>query len=176
MKTERIKKETMFDIEKTFSRKREQRRVAEFLLKNALRVSEDGGLFLRKIEIPYTSVAKVLNVDRRVVKATINSILNEPRLKKIYTKLDSALLLRDVAPEIGYGAIEIIPTDAASKGIIAGVTKIIDDAEISIRQIISEDPMFENAETTIITEKPIPREKIDEILQISGVKKVTVLS
>lgn len=166
----------MLDIERVFSRRREQKRVAEFLLKNAVRVSGDGRLFSKEVEVPYSSVARALEVDRRVVKSTIDSILGEPRLKKIFTKLDSALLLRDVAPELGYGAIEIIPTDAASKGIIAGITRIIVDSGVSIRQIIAEDPMFENAETTIITEKPLPKKLIDQMLKIPGVKKITVLS
>ncbi|RLI92127.1 MAG: hypothetical protein DRO89_02660 [Candidatus Altiarchaeales archaeon] len=166
----------MLNIEKILSRKREQKRVAEFLLRNAIRVSGDGRLFSRNIEIPYTSIARVLDIDRRVIRATIDSILREPRLRRVFTKLDSTLLLRDVAPELGYGAIEIIPTDAASKGIIAGVARIIADSGISIRQIIAEDPMFKNAETTIITEKPLPRELIDEMLRVPGVRKVTVLS
>jgi len=166
----------MLNIEKILSRKREQKRVAEFLLRNAIRVSGDGRLFSRNIEIPYTSIARVLDIDRRVIRATVDSILREPRLRRVFTKLDSTLLLRDVAPELGYGAIEIIPTDAASKGIIAGVARIIADSGISIRQIIAEDPMFENAETTIITEKPLPRELIDEMLRVPGVRKVTVLS
>ena len=166
----------MLNIEKILSRKREQKRVAEFLLRNAIRVSGDGRLFSRDIEIPYTSIARVLDIDRRVIRATVDSILREPRLRRVFTKLDSTLLLRDVAPELGYGAIEIIPTDAASKGIIAGVARIIADSGISIRQIIAEDPMFENAETTIITEKPLPRELIDEMLRVPGVRKVTVLS
>ena len=166
----------MLNIEKILSRKREQKRVAEFLLRNAIRVSGDGRLFSRDIEIPYTSIARVLDVDRRVIRATVDSILREPRLRRVFTKLDSTLLLRDVAPELGYGAIEIIPTDAASKGIIAGVARIIADSGISIRQIIAEDPMFENAETTIITEKPLPRELIDEMLRVPGVRKVTVLT
>jgi predicted regulator of amino acid metabolism with ACT domain len=166
----------MLNIEKILSRKREQKRVAESLLKKAIRISDDGKLFSGNLEIPYTSVAKVLEVDRRVVRETVNSILKEPKLRKIFTKLDSTLLLRDVAPELGFGAIEIIPTDASSKGIVAGVAKIITDSGISIRQIIAEDPMFENAETTVITEKPLPRELIDQLLKVSGVKKVIVLS
>jgi hypothetical protein len=81
-----------------------------------------------------------------------------------------------VAPELGFGAIEIIPTDAARKGIISGVAKVIVDSGISIRQIISEDPMFPGAETTIITEKPLPKQLIDRMLKIPGVRKIIVLS
>lgn len=133
-------------------------------------------MYLKDIEIPYTSISRVLKIDRRVVKATVNSILRNSELKRIFTKLDSTPLLRDVAPELGFGAIEIIPTNASEKGIIAGVTKIISDAGISVRQIIAEDPMFENAETTIITERPIPRKLINKMLNVKGVKKVIVLS
>jgi uncharacterized protein len=166
----------MLTLDKVFSRKGAQKKVAEFLLKNAVRISADGRLFAKEMEIPHTAVAKVLDVDRRVIKATVDSILAEPKLKKIYSKLDYALLLRDVAPDLGFGAIEIIPTDAAEKGIIAGVTKVIVDSKISIRQIISDDPMIPGAETTVITEKPLPRTLIDKMLKIRGVKKVIVIS
>jgi hypothetical protein len=166
----------MLTLDKVFSRRRGQKRVAEFLLKNAVRVSGEGKLYAKEMEIPHTAVAKVLDVDRRVIKATVDAILAEPKLAKIYGKLDYTLLLRDVAPDLGFGAIEIIPTDAAEKGILAGVTKTIVDAGISIRQIISDDPMFPGAETTVITEKPLPRTLIDKMLKIRGVKKVIVIS
>jgi predicted regulator of amino acid metabolism with ACT domain len=166
----------MLTLDKVFSRKGGQKKVAEFLLKNAIRVSAGGKLYAKEMEIQHTSVAEVLDVDRRVIKATIGSILAEPKLKKIYGKLDYALLLRDVAPDLGFGAIEIIPTDAAEKGIIAGVTKVIVDSGISIRQVMSDDPMFPGAETTVITEKPLPRTLIDKMLKIRGVKKVIVIS
>lgn len=166
----------MMNIEAFFGRRREQKRVAEYLLKNAVRVDVDGRLYHRELEVPYSSVARVLGVDRRVIKSTVEFILSEPSLRNIYNRLDSALVLRDVAPELGFGAIEIIPTDASRKGIVAGVTKIIVDAGISIRQIVSDDPMFPGAETTVITEKPLPRKLIDRMLKIPGVKKVIVIS
>lgn len=166
----------MLNLDEFFSQKREQRRVAEFFLKNAVRVGENGKLFIKGMEIPHTSVAEILGVDRRVIKSTAEFIYSSKELFEIYSKLDSALLLRDVAPMLGFGAIEIIPTHAARSGIIAAVTRIIDKAGISIRQIISEDPMFPGAETTVITERPLPRKLIDKMLQIPGVKKIIVIS
>lgn len=166
----------MLNLDDFFAQKREQKRVAEFLLKNAVRVSENGKLFAKGMEIPHTSVAEVLGVDRRVIKSTADFICSCKELREIYSKLDSALMLRDVAPLLGFGAIEIIPTHAARSGIVAGVTRIIDNAGISIRQIISEDPMFPGAETVVITEKPVPRKLIDRMLLISGVKKIIVIS
>lgn len=166
----------MLKIDEIFPRKKGQKRVAEFLLKNAIRIAEDGKLLAGEVEIPHTAISRVLGVDRRLINATISSIMKNPELKKIFGKLSSTPLLKDVAPDLGFGAIEIIPTDASSKGIVAGITRIISDAGISIRQITADDPMFANAEMTIVTEKPIPRNLIDDILKIKGVKKVIVLS
>ena len=166
----------MLDFDRTFSRKKGQATVARFMLKNAIRLSEEGEIFIGDIEIPHTSIARVLGVDRRLIGETINTILNNDKFKKIFLNLKSTLLLRDVAPELGFGAIEIIPEDAASKGIITGVSKIISDAGISIRQITTDDPMFKNAEMSVVTEKPLPRELIDKILKLPEVKKVIVLS
>lgn len=166
----------MLEIDEIFSRKKGQKKVVEFLLRNGVRVSENRKLFIGDIEIPHTAISRILGVDRRLINATISSIMKNPKMKKIFGKLNLTLILRDIAPDLGFGAIEIIPTDASSKGIVAGITKIISDAGISIRQITADDPMFENAEMTIVTEKPIPRNLIDDILKIKGVKKVVVLS
>lgn len=166
----------MLDIEKRLSGRGAQQRVADFFLKRGIHVSEEGRLFLAGIELSDIKVARAIDVDRRLIKVTVNSILKDEKLKKIFTKLSSTPLLRDVAPELGFGAIEIIPTNASGKGIVADVTGIITDADIAIRQVIAEDPMFENAELTIVTERPIPRTLIDKILDVEGVKKVVVLS
>jgi len=166
----------MLYLDEFFARRRGQRQVAEFILRNGLRVSPGGGLFFKMVEVPHSSVARVLNVDRRLIGATIDSILSDVRLRNVYTKLDSMVLLKDVAGEFGFGAIEIIPQDAASRGIVAGVTRVIADAGLSARQITTDDPMFENARMIVVTEKPIPRELIDRILELPEVKKVVVLS
>ncbi|MEA1925190.1 MAG: amino acid-binding protein [Candidatus Altiarchaeota archaeon] len=166
----------MLDLEKHFARRRGQLRVAEFILRNGLRVSLKGGLYFREVEVPHTSVARVLDVDRRLVGATIDSILSDGRLRSIYTKLDSMVLLRDVASELGFGAIEVIPSDAGSMGIVADIAGIIADSGISVRQLTTDDPMFENAKMIVVTEKPLPRELIDRILKLPEVEKVVVLS
>jgi predicted regulator of amino acid metabolism with ACT domain len=158
-----------------FCHKRGQKRIAEFLLKNAIRIDGEK-LFYKDIEIPHTSIARTLSVDRRVIKSTAESIARSPELSEIYKKLDSALILRDVAPMLGFGAIEIIPTSASKKGIIAGITRIIVNSGIGLRQVMADDPMFSGAQTTVITEKPIPRKLLDKMLKIPGVKKIVVVS
>ncbi len=166
------------DLLKKFpgKRKKYQWRVANFFLKQGIKVGINGKIFFGEVEVPVSSIARVLEIDRRIVSSTIKAIVKDKKLHQIFSKLNSGLLLRDVAPELGFGAIEIIPEKAAAKGIIAGVTKIIADSGIAIRQLTAEDPMFENAEMSIVTEKPIPRKLIDEMLKIPGVMKVIVLS
>jgi len=166
----------MLDLEVFFTRRKGQLRVAEFILRNGLRVSPEGGLFFGEVEVSHTSVARVLGVDRRLVGAAIESILSDERLRGIYSKLDSMVCLRDVASELGFGAIEIIPEDAESRGIVASVARVVAGAGISARQITTDDPMFENAKMLVVTEKPLPRELIDRLLELSEVKKVVVLS
>jgi hypothetical protein len=166
----------MLNLEKAFSGKGGQRRVAEYLLKHGIRVSPEGLLYAGELEVSQISVSRVLDVDRRVVKSTVESILGDDRLMRIYGNLAVTPSLRELAPVLGFGAIEIIPTDAASKGIVAGVTNLISGAGIGIRQVIADDPMFDNPELTVITEKPIPRNLIDKILKINGVHKVVVLN
>lgn len=166
----------MLDLEKSFSGKGSQRRVAEYLLKHGIRVSPEGLLFAGQVEVSQVSVSRVLNVDRRVVKSTIESIVSDEKMMRIFRNLSVIPSLRELAPILGFGAIEIVPTDAAGRGIVAGVTTAISAAGLGIRQVIADDPMFDNPELTVITEKPIPRSLIDKILRVSGVKKVVVLN
>jgi len=97
-------------------------------------------------------------------------------LKDIYSRLAVTPSLTDVGPILGYGVIEIIPSDASEKGIVSAVSRIISEENIGIRQVIVDDPMFDNPEMIVVTEKPIPRELIDKLLVANGVKKIVVLN
>jgi len=166
----------MLNLDRSFTGRGSQRRVAEYLLKHGIRVSPDGLLLAGDLEVSQVSVSRTLEVDRRVVKTTIEAIVADEKLGRIFGSLSVTPSLRELAPILGYGAIEIIPTDAAGRGIVAGVTGAISAAGIGIRQVIADDPMFDNPGLTVITEKPIPRTLIDKILKIKGVKKVVVLN
>jgi predicted regulator of amino acid metabolism with ACT domain len=164
----------MLDLEEVFPRKKAQRQVAEFLLRKGIRVSPEGGFFVGDIDVSSAAIARSLDLDRRVVTEAADTIAKNSRLMKIFGKLNSTLVLKDVASELGYGAIELTVKDPSLKGIIAGVAKIIADADVSIRQITTSDPMFSNV-MTVVTEKPIPRELIDRILALPGVEKVIII-
>ncbi len=163
-------------LDKVFSRRGGQRKVAEYLLKHGIAIESDGTLLVGKLEVTHISVAKAVCVDRRVVKSAVESVTADEGLKRVFKNLSVTPSLRELAPVLGFGAIEVIPDDAKGKGIVAGVTAVIFEEGIGIRQVIADDPMFDNAELMIVTEKPIPRTLIDRILQINGVHKVVVLA
>ena len=144
------------------------------MLKYGLRVDE-GKIYCEDIEIPALRIARTLEIDRRVVNATANTITNNEELNRFFENLHPIPFFRDIALEMGWGVVEIVPKNAAQTGILASVSKVIADAGISIRQAISEDPELSEAATlTIICEKEIPAELIPRIKKISGVKKVII--
>ncbi|MBN2251738.1 MAG: hypothetical protein JW724_06670 [Candidatus Altiarchaeota archaeon] len=166
----------MLNLDEVFSRKKAQKDVAEFLLRKGIRVTQDRRFFFGEIEVSSSAIARALGLDRRAVVAAAETIAQDPELMSVYGKLNSTLLLKDVASAMGFGAIEIIPKDPSSTGIIANVTRLIAESHISVRQIITDDPMFKNAEMTVVTEKPIPGELIERILKLADVEKVIVIS
>jgi len=162
-------------IKRYFKNNPTQLKVARTLLELGLSVGEDGKIYCGSIEISPTKMAKALDIDRRVVKNTVESILSEPELKEMFMKIKSAgPFFGDVAKQLGFGVI-VITADPKTVGIVAKATALIADKGISIRQIIAEDPeLFPEPKLTIVTEKEVPGEIIPEFLKIPGVKHVTI--
>ncbi len=161
-------------IKKYFSDYPAQEKVAKLLLKYGLRV-EKNKIYCEDIEIPALRIARALDIDRRVVNSTAVTITKTEELRKFFGNLHPIPFFRDIAPEMGWGVVEIVPNNPSKTGILASVSTIIADAGISIRQAISEDPEFSEAATlTIICEKEIPSELIPRIKKASGVKKVII--
>ena len=102
-------------------------------------------------------------------------IRDSPQLQRVFTRFQPTLDLKDVAPELGCGVIEIIPTNASRPGILAGVSRVISEARLSIRQAIVEDPDFtEEPRLYVVTEDRVPGTLIPVLQAVEGVKGVTV--
>ena len=165
----------MLPLGDVFSGKSGQKRVAEFMLRSGICV-KNGRLLFSGVELSDVKVARALGVDRRVVRAAVATITADKTLRELYGKLGSTVVLKDVAASLGLGAIEIIPKNAQTRGIVASVARLISDEGISIRQVTIEDPLESDAEMTVVTEKPIPRTLIDKLLKVNGVRKVVVVN
>ena len=152
-----------------------QKRVIELLLERGFQVSPDGKVASGGIEIPHTHIAHEIGVDRRVVDLTVKRILEEPTLKRIFEHMRSIAFLAEVAPLLGLSVIIIHPMDARAKGILGEVATVMARRGLSIRQAVSDDPyLVDDPKLTIITDKNIPGELIEEIGRLKSVKGVQI--
>ena len=151
-----------------------QEKVAQLMVIYGLRVHE-GSVYAAEIKISDTALARAAGVDRRVVTATVETIGRNPELANFFDRLRPVCHLRDVAPLMNWGAIEIVPTNASKPGILSGVATIIAQAGISIRQVIMDDPeIVDDPHGFIVTEAPVPERLLPMIKQVDGVKSVVL--
>jgi predicted regulator of amino acid metabolism with ACT domain len=63
--------------------------------------------------------------------------------------------------------------DADAPGIVATVTSVIAERDISIRQTISEDPEFtDDPLLYVITDEPLPGELLEELHELPFVRRI----
>ena len=139
---------------------------------NGLRVKE-GRIYSGDVEVGDVAVARAINVDRRIVRAAVETIEAEVELRQVFSLLRPTAMLKDVASVMGWSCIEVIPTDAHVPGIIAEVTSVIAEAGISVRQALVDDPeLSEEPRLYIITGSEVPPEMIPRIKACRGVKSI----
>lgn len=157
-----------------FQRYPAQSRVAQTLLMQGLSVRDDG-VYSGDVAISDTALARACEVDRRIIAATVETIRREPDLYKVFSRLRPTGLLKDVAPHLRWGVIEIVPADAREPGILAHVATVIAKRGISVRQAIVDDPdLVEEPRLYVITEGPVPMDVIAEIREGRGIKSVVI--
>jgi len=149
-----------------------QERVAMLLLRYGIKV-EKGTAYCNNIEQSDAAIARAAGVDRRVVRSALDRISAVPELDKVFSKLQSMLLLSNVAPEINCTTVEIIPTDATMPGILAGVMDVIYRGGLSVRQAVVDDPGIRtDSHLIIIVDGHIPPELLPLMKQSRGVMSV----
>ena len=160
---------------KKFEKYPAQIKVLKLLFERGFQVNEEGKVTSGSIEIAHTQLAKEAGVDRRVVDATTKTIISDEFLSTIFKNVHSIPFLKDVAPSLGLGVIIIIPEDAAHVGILAEVAGLIAKNNVSIRQAVSDDPyLTDNPRLTIITDRKVPGDLVDKILNLPMVKGVSI--
>jgi len=159
---------------KYFNKYPKRKKLAQKILEYGLKV-KDNKIYCGEIELSDSKLARAFNLDRRIITDTIKTINEKQDLKKVFSNLNPTCRLKDVAPKMKWGVIEIIPTDASMPGIIADVSTIIADNKISIRQAIVDDfELSEEPRLFIVTEKQIPGSLLSKIRNAKGVKAVVV--
>lgn len=150
------------------------KKIAFLLLKHGLKI-KNKKIYCGQIEQSNSKVARAIAVDYRAVSETIKKINESSKLKTLFSSIEPTPNLKNTAQKIGWGVIEIIPENPHLPGIFSGVSKIISDEGISIRQAIGEDyELTEDPRFIIVTEKNIPHELIAEIKKVKGIKGITI--
>ncbi len=164
----------MFDeIMEKFEGSPSQQAVIRLLLERGFSVNDDGRVVSGGIEIPNTGIAREIGVDRRVVDSTTDTILADDDLRRIFQNISQVPSLMDLAPVLDLTVLTVEVTDADEEGILATVAGTLADADISIRQTISEDPEFaEDPKLYLITDQSLPGDVINEINAYAFVRKI----
>ncbi|MFB6170716.1 MAG: ACT domain-containing protein [Haloarculaceae archaeon] len=164
----------MFDeIMEKFEDSPSQQAVIRLLLERGFSVNDDGRVVSGGIEIPNTGIAREIGVDRRVVDATTDAILDDEQLRRIFQNISQIPSLMDLAPVLDLTVLSISVGDADQPGIVAEVTGMLAEEGISIRQTISEDPEFtDDPKLHLITDAEIPGDLLTAIRDLPYVRKI----
>lgn len=151
-----------------------QRKVAKKLLEYGIRVS-NGVAYCGEIEQTDAGIARACEVDRRVVRTTLEHISATPELDRIFSKLQPMLSMVDMADEIGCSAIVITPTDARVPGIIADVTTVLYNSGITLRQaMISDDGERDRSTLQLVVDGKLQENVIMLLKNCRGVSSVLI--
>ncbi|AUV83764.1 amino acid-binding protein [Salinigranum rubrum] len=166
----------MFDeIMQKFEGSPSQQAVIRLLLERGFSVNDDGRVVSGGIEIPNTGIAREIGVDRRVVDSTTDAILADPQLRRIFQNISSIPSLMDLAPVLDLTVLTVEVDDADAPGIVAQVTTLIADRDISIRQTVSEDPEFtDDPKLYLVTDGDIPGDLLTELSDLAFVRRVSI--
>lgn len=162
-------------IEKQFKRYPSQEKVAKAMVNYGLRI-EGERIYCGGIEVADTAISRYLNIDRRVIASTIHTIRSDPKLERIFQKLNPTSLLKDVAPLMGWCVLEVNLSNSAiaKPGLLGRIATEIGNGGISIRQAVGEDPQYSEGRLFIITETTVPPDVLVNIRNIDGVVSVTL--
>ncbi|UIP00071.1 amino acid-binding protein [Halobaculum sp. CBA1158] len=164
----------MFDeIMEKFEGSPGQQAVVRLLLERGFSVNEEGRVVSGGIEIPDTGIAREAGVDRRVVDTTTTAIRADEQLRRIFANITAVASLMDLAPVLDLTVLTVEVGDPDASGIVAEITGMLADADISLRQVLSDDPEFaDEPKLYLITDEELPGDLLVAIRELGYVRSV----
>lgn len=164
------------EIKKQFTRQTARPDVVRKMIECGMRVTDDEKLFVGEVEVDYSAVARSVDVDRRVVKQTVEQIRKNPRLYSIFSKtrpLGTSLV--DLVSLLGYSAV-VVEADPRSPGIMAEVAGILAKHGLIVRQALADDlDMVQDAKMTLVVEGQLTGGALGELNGLKDVRSIKVL-
>lgn len=163
-------------IRKQFSRQIVRPDVVRKLIECGMRVSDDSKIFVNDVEVDYSAVARAVDVDRRVVKQTVEQIRGNRYLYSIFSRTKPlGTSLTDLVSVLGYSAV-VVEADPKSPGVMAGVAEILSRHGMVVRQALADDPdMVQDAKMTLVVEGQLTGEAIEELNGLKMVRSIKFL-
>jgi predicted regulator of amino acid metabolism with ACT domain len=150
-----------------------QQAVVRLLLERGFSVNGAGRVVSGGIEIPDTQVASEVGVDRRVVDATTETVLEDEELRRIFRNISAVPSLMDLAPVLDLSVLTVEVSEADETGIVAAVAGAVADHDIPIRQLLTDDPEFSAAPRLyLVTDAALPGALLTEIRDMAFVRRI----
>ena len=164
------------NVRKQFERQVVRPDVVRKMIECGMRVSEDEKIYVDDVEVDYSAVARAVDVDRRVVKQTVEQIRRNGYLYSLFSKtkpLGTSLV--DLVRELGYTGI-VVQADPKSAGIMAAVAEILSRHGMVVRQAVAEDPeMVPEAKMTLVVEGELTGQAVEELHSLKVVRSIKIL-
>ena len=152
-----------------------QQTVIRLLLERGFSVNDEGRVVSGGIEIPNTGIARELGVDRRVVDSTTDAILEDDELRRIFQNISQVPSLMDLGPVLDLTVLTVAVRDAEERGIVADVSALLAEYDITIPQLITEDPEFtDEPRLHVVSDEELPGELINDLTNLPYVRSVEI--
>jgi predicted regulator of amino acid metabolism with ACT domain len=146
------------------------------MIECGMRVGDDDKIYVDDVEVDYSAISKAIDVDRRVVKQTVQQIRKNKYLYSIFSKtkpLGTSLV--DLVSLLGYSAV-VIEADPKSPGVMAGVAEILSRHGMVVRQALADDPdMVQDAKMTLVVEGQLTGKALEELNALELVRSIKIL-
>ena len=164
------------NIKKQFPRQQVRPEVVRKMIECGMRVAPNGKLYVHDVEQDYTAVSNAIDVDRRVVKQTVEQICGNRYLFSIFSRTKPlGTSLAEVVSVLGYSAI-VIEADPHSPGVMAAVAEILSRNGLVVRQAVADDPdMVLDAKMTLVVEGQLDGRTMEELSGLKVVRSLKIL-
>ncbi|MCX8197376.1 MAG: amino acid-binding ACT domain protein [Candidatus Micrarchaeota archaeon] len=160
-------------LEEHFAGQRAKLKVINCMLRLGLSVDKEGRIFCERIQMAPAKIAKALGIDRRVVIQTAKEIASDEKLLTVFSHLSPIANVSMAAKFLGHDCFEI-NADPHSVGVVAQVSTILANNNVSIRQIITDDPdLYPDPKMTVVVEGKLPQKAIAQLRKL-GIQSIVL--
>ncbi len=163
-------------VREQFARQFVRPDVVRKMIECGMRVDQDLKIYVDNVEVDYTAVARAVDVDRRVVKQTVEQICQSRYLFSIFSKIvPLGAGLVNIVDQLGYTAV-IVEAEPKSPGVLASVAEILSRHGTVVRQALADDPdMVPDAKMTLVVEGQLSGKAIEELHALPILKSIKIM-